>query len=52
MKREDLGDLSAFLAIAEAEPARCAVIDATRPPDAVAEAIWAQVCARLGLEAA
>lgn len=42
----------AFLAIAEDEPARCAVIDATQSPDAVAEAIWRQVCARLALEAA
>jgi dTMP kinase len=42
----------AFLAIAAAEPGRCAVIDATEPPDVVAEAIWRQVCARLGLEAA
>jgi dTMP kinase len=34
----------AFLDIARAEPVRCAVIDADRPPEAVAEAIWA--CAR------
>jgi dTMP kinase len=34
----------AFLDIARAEPARCAVIDADRPLEEVAEAIWA--CAR------
>jgi dTMP kinase len=37
-----------FLDIARAEPERCAVIDATRSPEAVAEAIWAALCARLG----
>jgi len=41
---------AAFLAIAEAEPERCAVLDAAQPPDAVfAAAAWA-VAARLGIE--
>ena len=39
----------AFLAIADAEPARCAVIDATRSKDEVAGAAWAAVTARLGV---
>jgi dTMP kinase len=38
----------AFLAIARAEPRRCAVIDADRPPPEVAQAIWARVRERLG----
>ncbi|AWN49412.1 dTMP kinase [Methylobacterium terrae] len=38
---------AAFLAIAEAEPARCAVIDAQGTPDAVAQAIRAAVAERL-----
>jgi len=38
----------AFLAIARAEPRRCAVIDADRPPPEVAQAIWACVRERLG----
>ncbi|MCF4125081.1 dTMP kinase [Methylobacterium sp. SyP6R] len=38
---------AAFLAIAAAEPARCAVIDAQRTPDAVAQAIRAAVASRL-----
>ncbi len=38
-----------FLAIAAAEPARCALIDAARPPDAVAGQVWAAVAPRLGL---
>ncbi len=38
-----------FLAIAAAEPARCAVINAARPPDAVAGQVWAAVAPRLGL---
>ena len=38
-----------FLDIAAAEPERCVVIDSHQPPDAVAEAIWAAVQARLGL---
>jgi dTMP kinase len=37
----------AFLAIARAEPARCAVVDAARDPDAVEAAIRAAVTARL-----
>ena len=37
----------AFLVIAQNEPARCVVIDATQPPDVVAEAIWTVVSARL-----
>lgn len=40
----------AFLAIAEAEPGRCAVIDAGAPPEAVAIQVWATVAPRLGLE--
>ncbi|MBS0408679.1 MAG: dTMP kinase [Proteobacteria bacterium] len=36
-----------FLAIAEAEPQRCAVIDAALPLEAVAEAVWAAVSGRL-----
>ncbi|MGO8800319.1 MAG: dTMP kinase [Roseiarcus sp.] len=38
----------AFLAIARAEPRRCVVIDADRPPQEVAQAIWACVRERLG----
>jgi len=37
----------AFLDIARAEPRRCAIIDADRPPREVADAIWACVRARL-----
>lgn len=37
----------AFLAIAAAEPDRCAVIDAAGPPDSVERLIWAEVEARL-----
>ncbi len=37
----------AFLAIAQAEPERCVVIDATRSEEATAEAIWRAVGARL-----
>jgi dTMP kinase len=37
----------AFLEIARAEPKRCAVIDADRSPDEVAQAIWACVRGRL-----
>lgn len=40
---------AAFRAIAEAEPERCVVIDATPPPERVAEAIWAAAAPRLGL---
>ncbi len=36
-----------FLEIARAEPQRCVVIDAARPPEAVAEAIWSVFCDRL-----
>jgi dTMP kinase len=38
----------AFLDIARAEPGRCVVIDADRPPQEVAQAIWAIVRERLG----
>lgn len=38
----------AFLAIAESEPWRCAVIDAQASEDAVAAAIWVTVGSRLG----
>jgi dTMP kinase len=41
-----------FLAIAEAEPDRCAVVDAAADPDQVAADIWAAVQARLLVEAA
>ena len=37
----------AFLDIAAAEPARCAVIDALKPEDEVEAAIWVAVEARL-----
>jgi dTMP kinase len=37
----------AFLAIAAREPDRCVLIDADRPVEAVAEAVWAAVSARL-----
>lgn len=37
-----------FLAIAAAEPARCAVVDATRDAEAVFDAIRAELGARLG----
>ena len=36
-----------FLAIAEAEPSRCVVIDADQSEDAVADAVWAAVEERL-----
>ena len=38
-----------FLAIAAAEPDRCALIDATQPTESVAAQIWATVAPRLGL---
>lgn len=38
---------AAFRDIADAEPCRVAIIDATRPPDAVAEDVWTQVKSRL-----
>jgi dTMP kinase len=37
----------AFLEIAAAEPGRCVVVDALKPEDEVAEAIWSAVEARL-----
>lgn len=41
----------AFLDIASAEPRRCAVIDASEPPDAVAAAAIAAIEARIGMPA-
>ncbi|MCH8951350.1 MAG: dTMP kinase [Proteobacteria bacterium] len=38
-----------FLRLAAAEPARCTLIDAARPADAVAGQVWAAVAPRLGL---
>ena len=38
-----------FLAIAAAEPGRCALIDAAQPPEAVAGQVWAAVAPRIGL---
>ena len=38
-----------FLAIAKAEPSRCAVVDATRDPEAVFAAIRGELGARLGV---
>lgn len=38
-----------FLEIAEAEPWRCAVIDAGQPPEKVAADIWAAVCKHFDL---
>jgi dTMP kinase len=40
-----------YRALAAAEPQRWRVIDASRPPDAIASSIWAQVASRLGLRA-
>lgn len=37
-----------FLAVAAAEPERCAVVDATRPADEVREAVLRLIAARLG----
>lgn len=37
-----------FLEIAAREPDRCTVVDADRPEDAVADAVWTAVHARLG----
>jgi dTMP kinase len=37
----------AFLQIARAEPDRCAVLDAGQSPEAVSDAIWSAVAARL-----
>lgn len=39
---------AAYRAVAEAEPRRCALIDANAAPDKIADAIWTLVCARLG----
>jgi dTMP kinase len=39
-----------FLELARAEPARCAVVDATRPVDAVADDVRALVAQRLGVD--
>lgn len=41
----------AFLAIAAAAPGRCAVIDASVAPEAVADQVWAATAPRLGLDA-
>lgn len=38
-----------FLDIARREPQRCAVVDASGTPDAVAQAIWSAVSQRLGV---
>lgn len=38
-----------FLTIAAAEPARCTLIDANQPTEAVAAQVWAAVAPRLGL---
>jgi dTMP kinase len=38
-----------FLAICAGEPVRCAMIDASRPAEAVAAQVWATVAPRLGL---
>jgi dTMP kinase len=38
-----------FLAIASAEPGRCALIDAAQAPEAVAGQVWAAVAPRVGL---
>ena len=40
---------AAYLAIAEAEPARCSVLDATLAPEDLAQAAWAVVRERLPL---
>jgi dTMP kinase len=41
-----------FIDIAEREPERCVVIDATRPADTVQDDIWAAVAARLKVDLA
>jgi dTMP kinase len=50
-EQEDLGFhnalRAAFLAIAECEPKRCVVIDASRTPGEVSEAVWSAISARL-----
>ncbi|RDJ20337.1 dTMP kinase [Bosea caraganae] len=40
---------AAYLAIAEKEPERCAVLDASQPPEKLAEAAWEVLCERLPL---
>lgn len=40
-----------FLAIAKAEPSRCVVLDAARPPEAVSDAVWSAVAAHLPVAA-
>jgi dTMP kinase len=42
---------AAFRRIAEAEPDRCVIVDATGDEDAVAEAVWAALAERLLPEA-
>lgn len=50
-EQEDLGFhralRAAFLAIAKREPKRCVVIDASRTPEEVSEAIWSAISDRL-----
>lgn len=41
---------AAYLAIAEKEPERCAVLDASQPPEKLAEAAWDVLCERLPLD--
>ena len=43
---------AAFLAIAAAEPDRCAVLDAAETPEQVSEAVWRAVAGRLPADAA
>jgi dTMP kinase len=40
---------AAYLAIAEAEPERCVVLDASQPPAKLAQAAWDVLCERLPL---
>ncbi|MCO5093345.1 dTMP kinase [Bosea sp. (in: a-proteobacteria)] len=40
----------AYLAIAQAEPQRCVVLDATQPPEALAEAAWRVLRERLPVD--
>ena len=40
---------AAFLAIAEAEPRRCVVLDGTRPSGTIAAEVWSVVSDRLGV---
>lgn len=39
-----------FLAIVDAEPDRCVLVDAAQPADDVSQQVWAIVAARLGIE--